>query len=128
MHEIASSRARQQGKTAKPGSIAKLCRVSNDFVVKIRRELMVYGRVLPPSDVQGGVGAQRGAGARTLDQFDRFVLLQLRMEEPSRSLSSYVHWLYEYTGTTVGKSTVSRFFSHQFSVQRLSHQTQPGSV
>ena len=113
-YEIASSRARQQGKTAKPGSIAKLCRVSNDFVVKIRRELMVHGRVLPPSDVLGGVGAQRGAGARTLDQFDRFVLLQLRMKEPSRSLSSYVHWLCEYTGTTVGKSTVSRFFLTAF--------------
>ena len=50
VYEFSSSHARQQGKTAKPGSIAKLCRMSKDFVVKIRRELMVHGRVLPLSD------------------------------------------------------------------------------
>ena len=81
---------------------------------KIRRELTAHGRVLPPSDVRGGVGAERGAGARSLNQFDRFVLLQLRLEEPSRSLSSYVHWLHEYTGTVVSKSTISRFFLTAF--------------
>ena len=75
---------------------------------------MVYHRVLPPSDVTGDTGAAGGAGARTLDAFDRFVLLQLRTEEPSRLLSSYVHWLRKYTGTKVSKSTVSRFLLTAF--------------
>ena len=52
----------------------------------------MQGCMLPPSEVPGGFGAQRGAGAQTLDTCDSFVLLQLRMEEPSRLLSSYVHW------------------------------------
>ena len=64
----------------KPGVIARECGVSNKFMTRIRHELMVHGRVLPLSEVPGGVGAQRGAGAQTLDRFDCFVLLQLRME------------------------------------------------
>ena len=60
-------------------------------MMRVRHELMVYDRVLPPSDVTGDAGAAGGAGARTLDAFDRFVLLQLLTEEPSRSLSSYLH-------------------------------------
>ena len=111
---LASVRAQQQGKQVKPGVVARECGVSNKFMTRIRHELMVHGRVLPPSKVPGGVGVQRGAGARTLDRFDRFVLLQLRMEEPSRSLSSYVHWLREYTDKTVSKSTVSCFFLTTF--------------
>ena len=113
---LASSRAQQQEKKVKLDIVAKPCGVSRKFMDKIRHELLVHGRVLSPSDVVGSVGQAGGAGVRTLDQFDRFVLLQLRMEEPSRSLSSYIHWLYEYTGTVVGKSTVSRFFSHRLSI------------
>ena len=54
------------------------------------------------------------AGARTLDAFYSFVLLKLGTEEPSRLLSSYVRWIREYTGTTVSRSTVSRFLLAAF--------------
>ena len=111
---LASRRAQRQGKKVKIAVVTKACGVSRKFMDKIRQELLVHGRVLPPSDVVGSVGQVRGAGVRSLDQFDRFVLLQLRTEEPSRSLSSYVHWLHEYTGTVVSKSTVSRFFLTAF--------------
>jgi hypothetical protein len=45
-----------------------------------------------------------------LDEIDRFILLQLTMEEPSRSRQDYADWLYEYTGVgvVVSLSTVSR--------------------
>ena len=75
---------------------------------------MVYDCVLPPSDVTGEAGDAGKAGTCTLEVFDRFVLLQLRKEKPSRSLLSYVHWLCEYTGTKVSKSTVSRFLLATF--------------
>ena len=88
--------------------------------MRVRHELKVYDRVLSPSDVTGDAGATGGAGARILGAFDRFALLQLQTEEPSRSFSSYVHWLREYTGTTVSKSTVSGYYSPLFGTKAAS--------
>ena len=45
-----------------------------------------------------------------MDQFDSAVYL----EEPSRSLQSYVEWLEALTGTVTSKSVVSRFFLEAF--------------
>ena len=92
-------------------AIAKKCHVSWYFVDKIRSGLIVHGRVLRPSEISECKKIPRGAGSKTLNEFDCFILLQLHMEEPIRSLSNYVQWLFEYTGTVVSKSTVSRFFS-----------------
>ena len=65
---MALIQAYQQEKKVKPGVVTKVYCVSTEFMTKIRHELVVYGRVLPPSDDLGGVGAERGAGVRSLDQ------------------------------------------------------------
>ena len=81
----------------------------------MRKGLIDFGRVRQPSEIRASKDILRGPGAKKLDEFDRFVLLQLMLEEPSRSLSNYVHFLHEYTGTVVSESTVSRFFLKAFS-------------
>jgi len=95
-------------------AIAQKCQCSWSFVEKIRLELLHHGRVIPPSEIIKNRDGPRGAGSKSLNEFDRFVLLQLYLEEPSRSLSNYVHWLHEYTGTVVSRSTISRFFLTSF--------------
>ena len=94
--------------------IAKACYVEWYFTNKVQNELMLHGRVLPPSELTAARNVPRGAGSKTLDRFDRFVLLQLRQEEPSRTRSSYIDCLYQYTGKMVSKSTISRFFPDAF--------------
>ena len=131
MFRLVSSRAQQQEKKVKSGVVVRECRVSDKFMRCVRHELILYDRVLSPSEVTDDAGASGGAVARTLDAFGRFVLLQLRMEEPNRSLLSYVNWLREYTGTTVSKSkSMYRLavFVDRFSVQRLPRKTKQGSL
>ena len=77
------------------------------LVAKIRDELLFYGRVLKPSEIMDNRNIDRGPGARTLDEFDRFVLLQLLDENPTRTLRSYAKgW----------KNTRARRLIHQPSV------------
>ena len=78
---------------------------------KIEAELQEHGRILQPPEIQH---RRIGPGSRTLDEIDSAVLMILYLEEPSRSLRSYVDWLEGLTGTTVSQSTVSRFFLHAF--------------
>ena len=63
--------------------IAKFCSVSWTFVDKVRNELVKCGRVCKPSEIRASKDILRGPGAKTLDKFDHFVLLQLMLEEPS---------------------------------------------
>ena len=109
--ELASSQAQQQEKKVKPDVVTRSCCVYNTFMMRIRHEFMVQGRMLSSSDIIGGAGADRRADAHTFDVFDRFVLLQLRTKARSCLLSSYADWLPEYTGTMVRKSAASRIFS-----------------
>lgn len=90
--------------------IAERCHCSWAFVEKIRLEYVLHGRVLKPSEILLNKDVDRGVGSKTLDEFDRFILLQLYVDEPSRSLKSYRDHLCDYTGTLVSTSTISRFF------------------
>ena len=109
--------ARARSVSPSLNGIAKQCSVSWHFVEKIRDELLEHGRVRRPSEIQAAKDIPRGAGSKTLDEFDRFILLQLMMEEPSRSRQDYADWLYEYTGTVVSLSTISRFFLEAFPIK-----------
>lgn len=110
--EVAAMYRWAREKNVKPNlnEIARECSVSWHFVNKIKNELIVNKKVLRPSVIRDNKDIVRGPGAKTLDEFDQFVLLQLHSREPSRSLKSYVQWLHEYAGTIVSESTVSRFF------------------
>ncbi|KAL7554535.1 hypothetical protein ACHAWF_018025 [Thalassiosira exigua] len=106
--------ASREGKDPSLNAIAKRCRVGWHFVKKIQDELYFYGRVRRPSEILENKDILRGAGARTLDSLDRFVLLQLLREQPGRSLTSYHKLLFDYTGTVASKKTISRFFREAF--------------
>eukprot|EP00984_Skeletonema_dohrnii_P034680 scaffold33635_cov188-Skeletonema_dohrnii-CCMP3373.AAC.1 len=95
-------------------AIAKECGVNWHFVVKIEKELYSFGTALHPSDVRRNRNAPIGPGALTLDCYDKFIILQLCIEEPSRSLKSYRDWLYHFTGKIVDRSTIRRLFHSGF--------------
>jgi transposase len=92
-------------------AIARKCGVGWHYVKKIETEMEQYGRVVTPEEVklQNSID-NRGAGAKTLNETDMMVLLQLYFEEPSRNLGSYMRGLYRITGTIVSTSTLSRLF------------------
>ena len=97
--------------------ISRLCRVGWHFVKKIEGELLNVGHVVSPEEVIQERNQLSGPGSKTLDEIDSFVLYSLYQKQPTRSLASYVNWLYYYTGTIVSKSTVSRFFRHGFLIR-----------
>ena len=46
MFQLASSRAQQQGKKVKPGVVARECRLSNKFMMRVRHEFRFKGEVV----------------------------------------------------------------------------------
>lgn len=106
--------ARGNGGEPNISNIASDCQVGWDYVHKVRLELLCHGRILTPEEIRRNSNAPRGPGAQTLSSYDKFVILQLCIEEPSRSLSGYREWLYRYTGTNVSTSTIRRLLKHGF--------------
>ena len=53
----------QQGKKVKHGVVAKICCMSTKFMDKIYCEIMIYGRVLLPSDMFGSISAEKDTGS-----------------------------------------------------------------
>ena len=96
--------------------VRKECKVSWAFVKKIETELAEEGHVIAPEDIykRRSLRTPGGPGSISLCDVDAFVLYRLYRKMPTRSLQSYVNWLFYYTGTIVSKSTVSRFFNHGF--------------
>lgn len=100
--------------------IAESCRVSSKFVNKIQFELFTRGKVLHPKEVKQIIKAKReesgdaGVGSKTIDNVDRYVLLQLYLKEPHRTLQSYQDWLTYYTGSRPSRSTISNYFLRGF--------------
>ena len=80
---------------------------------------MEEGRVLAPKDIykRRSDRTPSGPGVLTLTDDDAFVLYRLYRQNPTRSLISYINWLFYYTGTIVSESTVSRFFNHGFMIK-----------
>ena len=113
-------RAEREGGRVVVSRIAESCCVSNKFVNKIQFELFTRGRVLHPKEVKQIIKARRkasgddGVGSRSIDNVDRYVLLQLYLKEPHRTLQSYQDWLTYYTGSRPSRSTISNYFLRAF--------------
>jgi len=94
--------------------VARKCNVSATTVSKVEKEIVAHGGARDPKEIRKQKAGPVGLCSKELDECDAFVLFRLYLEEPSRSLESYVMWLELYTGTHVSTSTVSRFFNHCF--------------
>ena len=94
--------------------ISRECKVGWHFVEKIEREILGLGKIQAPEDAYVNRVTITGSGAKSIDKVDAWVLLMMYIEEPTRSLASYVQWLFVYTGTFVSTTTVSRVFKKAF--------------
>lgn len=112
-----SDELRLRGGVPNMSAIGRLCGVGPEFVRKISDELLLHNRVLRTHEIYANRDVPRGAGSKSMDEFDMFILLQLYTGEPGRSLKSYVDELEDYTGKRVGKSTISRVFLESFPVK-----------
>jgi len=117
---IAAQNATGGGGRPNITAIQQQCKVSWHFVRKIEKELSEYGRVLAPNEKHRQY-EQTGPGSKTLDEFDAWVILQLYLDDPSRSLPSYVRWLEQLVGTQVSESTMSRFLKEAFPYSATFH-------
>ena len=97
--------------------IARCCEVGWHFVWKVRDELHLHGRVLRPHKIYMKRVVPRGPGSKTLDRFDKCVLMRLLDDDPSRSLRSYSDRLEEYTGKKVCRTTICKWFLHAFPIR-----------
>ena len=97
--------------------IARQCSVGWEFVTKVEKELLSNGHVDAPEDIYKDRSGPSGPGSISLCAEDSFVLYQLYRGKPTRSLKSYVSWLFYHTGTIVSESTVSRFFLYGFPIR-----------
>ena len=99
--------------------VAADCRVEWNFVAKIERELMENERVLAPDEKYLAHATNLvGPGSRSMSDEDFFLLYMLFLQEPMRSLKSYVYWLFCCTGTIVSESTPSKRADAKWQRQR----------
>jgi hypothetical protein len=97
--------------------VAAVCRVGRDFVAKIERELIKNERVLAPEEIYMARAHPIGPGSRSMSGEDFYVLYILYRQQPTRSLRSYVYWLFCCTRPIVSESTVSRWFHFAFPIR-----------
>jgi hypothetical protein len=88
--------------------VAAECRITKKFVCKIERELMENERVLTPEEIYLAHANSIGPGSKSMSEEDFFVIYILYRQEPTRSLRSYVYWLFCCTGTILSESIVPR--------------------
>jgi hypothetical protein len=94
--------------------IALECHVSKKLMVKIEHELMENSHILTPEEILLALSLPIGPGSRSMSDEEIFILYLLYRQDPTRSLKSYVYWLFCCTETTMLRSTVSRWFNHAF--------------
>jgi hypothetical protein len=91
--------------------------VGRDFVAKIERELLKNDQVLVPEEIFMARDNPIGPESKSMSGDDFFILYILYRHQPTRSLKSYVYWLFCCMGMIVLESTVSRWFHHAFPIQ-----------
>ena len=74
-------------------------------------------QVLAPEEIFMGRDHPIRPGSKSMSGEDFYVLYILYRQEPTRSLRSYVYWLYNYTGTIVSERTVLRWFDDAFPIR-----------
>jgi hypothetical protein len=78
---------------------------------------MENDQVLAPEEIFMGRDHPIGPGSKSMSGEDFYVLYILYRQEPTRSLKSFVYWLYYHTGTIVSERTVSRWFDDAFPIR-----------
>ena len=96
--------------------VAAECRVGRGFVAKIECELMENDRVLVLEEIFMGWNNPIRPGSKSMSSESFYVLYILYWQEPTRSLKSYVYWLYYYMGTIMLETTVSWWFDDAFPI------------
>ena len=113
--EVASAYSTERdaaGKRPNISAIARQCGVTRSYVRTVEDELNEFGRVLQQEERKKHNSLSNGGlCSNSLSNEDVFVLYQLYLDEPSRTMSSYVEWLHYFTGTVVSESTISNFFN-----------------
>ncbi len=116
--EVASAYSTERdtlGRRPNISAIARQCGVSRGYVRNVETELEEFGRVLQQEERRRhNIQYDSGLCSRSLSNEDRFIIYQLYLDEPSRSLSSYIEWLHYFTGNVVSTQTISRFFNTCF--------------
>ena len=71
--------------------------------------------MLPPEEIRAKNQDQEyGPGARTLTEFEQYIILRLCIENPSMHLNTYRDWVYSTTGTVVSVDTIRRLLHDGF--------------
>jgi hypothetical protein len=92
--------------------VASMCQVDHKCVTKVEKELMRFGKVLHPDMIK-----QKwwyGPDANTIDSLDAFILLMMYLDEPTRSLGTYMEILFRLTGCSALEYTISHFWARAF--------------
>ena len=95
-------------------TVASEAKVSITFASKVIKEVEA-GELIDPSQIVSP--KSKGVGSRLFTETDELVLLQLRQENPTRTLSSYRRGLYQCTGTSASESTICKWFLYRFLIK-----------
>jgi hypothetical protein len=102
----------EDGKEPSIERLRQKAEVSWTFDSKVVKELKEHGEVLDTNKIP--INRAKGPGARTLDEIDEVILLDIRREDPQRPLKSYREELFKRTGTLVSGATICRWFLRRF--------------
>ena len=103
------------GNRPNTSEVARQAKVSRWMVFKIEQEILTENRVVSPEEKKSNRPV--GPGVHTINSYDSFALLSLMNTNPRRSLGDYQKRLFEWTGTIVSESTISRFFKDGFDIK-----------
>ena len=110
--EIYFSMTNADGTPPSINKLAKEAKVSWKVAKKVVEEYERSGTVEDRAEMKEK--SLSVPGWNLFDEEDELVLLQLRQQDPQRTLASYVYNLHELTGTIVSKSLISRWFKLRF--------------
>jgi hypothetical protein len=90
-------------------AVARAGRVSRSFATKVIAEINA-GYLVDPKQKVRQQHVRRGAGAKTISDEDREILLAMRRENNRLTLGSYSIGLYNATGKYVSRSDICKWF------------------
>ena len=92
--------------------LAKEAKVSWRVASKVVAEYETYGTLVDRTEIQETT--RYFLGINIFNNEDELVLLELRRQDPQRSLASYANNLLVETGTIVSQSLISKWFKLRF--------------
>ena len=98
-----------------PSKLSREAKVSWNYANKIINEIIVFGDIIDPEDLQYITFSSRNKKPSMIDKASACHLLSLRAEEPGRPNRDYINELFLFNGTLVSSTQISRFFNSRFS-------------